>query len=255
MIEIKSQREIALMRIAGEIVAKTHELLKPMIQNGVSTMDLELAAEKFILENGATPSFKNYNGFPYALCISMNNEVVHGMPSHDKILRDGDIVSIDIGACYKGYHGDSAWTYAVGNVSDEAKYLMEHTKNALFVGLEECVAGKRIGDISNAIEKYARKHNLGITKELSGHGIGKKLHEDPEVPNYGAANKGAKLKVGMTIAIEPMLNLGEDSIRILDDEWTIVTKDGSLAAHYEHTIVILEEGYEILTKDNGGTNG
>lgn len=246
MISIKSQREIDLMVIAGNIVYETHKHIKPMIKPGVSLLELDAAAEKFILSKGAKPSFKGYDGFPNATCISVNEEVVHGIPSKRK-LKKGDIVSIDIGAEYKGYHGDSAWSYIVEDASDDIKYLMEHTKNALFEGINEVKPGNRIGDISYAIGKYAEEHHLGIVRELVGHGVGNHLHEDPNVPNYGIKGTGPLLKEGMVIAIEPMLNLGQEDIVIDDNDWTISTLDGKPSAHFEHTVLVTKDGYQILT--------
>lgn len=246
MITIKSDREIELMKIAGQIVYETHQYLKPFVKPGTKTIDLDTMAEEFIRSKGATPSCKGYEGFPYTLCISVNDEVVHGFPSEYK-LKDGDIVSIDICACYKGYHGDSAWTYAVGKISDDDKYLMEHTEKALYEGIKEAKVGNRVGDISNSVEEYAKKHNLGVVKELVGHGVGSNLHEDPNVPNYGEKGKGPLLKAGMVIAIEPMLTFGDESIYIEDNDWTIKTYDESNAAHFEHTVLITEEGPVLLT--------
>lgn len=246
MISIKSKREIELLVIAGNIVYETHKYLKPFIKPGVSLLKLDSLAEEFIKSKGATPSFKGYEGFPNATCISVNDEVVHGIPSNRK-LKDGDIVSIDIGACYKGYHGDSAWSYPVGNINSECKYLMEHTKKALYEGIKQVKPGARIGDISNAVEKYASSYNLGIVRELCGHGVGNHLHEDPDIPNYGTCNTGPILKEGMVIAIEPMLNLGSDDIVIEDNDWTITTLDGKPSAHFEHTVLVTKDGYQILT--------
>jgi len=246
MISIKSQREIDLMVIAGNIVYETHKHIKPMIKPGVSLLELDAEAEKFILSKGAKPSFKGYDGFPNATCISVNEQVVHGIPSKRK-LKKGDIVSIDIGAEYKGYHGDSAWSYIVEDASDDIKYLMEHTKNALFEGINEVKPGNRIGDISYAIGKYAEEHHLGIVRELVGHGVGNHLHEDPNVPNYGIKGTGPLLKEGMVIAIEPMLNLGQEDIVIDDNDWTISTLDGKPSAHFEHTVLVTKDGYQILT--------
>lgn len=246
MITIKSKREIELLTIAGNIVYKTHKYLLPYIKEGIKTKELDKLAEAFIISQGATPSFKGYEGFPTALCISVNSEVVHGFPS-DKILKNGDIVSIDIGACYKGYHGDSAWTYAVGEISEEKKYLLEHTEKSLYVGLEQIKPGNRIGDVSSAIEKYAKGHNLGVVKELCGHGVGTSVHEDPEVPNYGIPNTGPRLKEGMVIAVEPMLTLGSPRIYVHDNNWTVDTGDGRPSAHFEHTVVVTADGYKILT--------
>ena len=251
MISIKSDREIELLRIAGNIVHETREYLIPFIKEGITTKELDTLAEDFIRSKGATPSFKGLNDFPGSICTSINQEVVHGIPSKRK-LRNGDIISIDIGACYKGYHGDSAWTFAVGEISPAKQALMEHTKESLFKGLEMIKPGNRIGDISHAIEVHAKKYNLGVVRELVGHGVGTSVHEEPDVPNYGEPHRGPVLKKGMVLAIEPMLTLGRRDICILDDDWTIETIDNSPAAHYEHTIVVTEDGYEILT---GGKNG
>lgn len=247
MITIKSDREIELMEKAGHIVYDTHQYLKQFIKPGVTTKYLDSLAHDFIIKQGATPSFLNYDGFPGSICTSINEEVVHGIPSNKK-LTNGDIIKLDIGACYKGYHGDSAWSYPVGEVSDDIKYLMEHTEESLYTGLAKVKAGIHLGDISSAIEEYAKAHNLGVVKELVGHGIGTKVHESPDVPNYGTPNTGIVLREGMTIAIEPMLNLGTANIYILDDDWTIITADDKPSAHYEHTIVVLKDGYKILTK-------
>lgn len=246
MITIKSKREIELLKIAGNIVYQTHQYLKPYIKEGITTKELDKLAEDFIRSKDATPSFKGYEGFPSTLCTSINSEVVHGFPS-DRKLKNGDIISIDIGACYKGYHGDSAWTYAVGEVDDKTRKLLEDTEKSLFVGLAQVKPGNRIGDIGYAIEQYAHKHNLGVVKELCGHGVGTSVHEDPEVPNYGIPNTGPRLKEGMVIAVEPMLTLGRPDIFIHDNNWTIDTQDGSLSAHFEHTVVVTKDGYQILT--------
>ena len=246
MITLKSKREIELLKEAGHIVYLTHQYLRPHIKAGIKTIELDRLAEDFIRSKGATPSFKGYEGFPYTLCISINDEVVHGFPS-ERTLKDGDIISIDIGACYKGYHGDSAWTYQVGEISNEAKYLLEHTEKALYEGIKQAKVGNRIGDISAAIEKYATKHNLGVVKELVGHGVGTSVHESPDVPNYGKEGTGPKIKDGMVIAIEPMLTSGSPDIYVEDNDWTVVTDDGSLSAHYEHTIAVTNDGVIILT--------
>ena len=247
MIHIRSKREIELLKIAGEITGSTHLYLKPYIKPGITTKELDKLAYDYIRSRGATPSFLNYEGFPATLCISINDEVVHGIPDN-RTLKEGDIVSIDIGACYKGYHGDSAWTYPVGNVSEEKLFLLEHTEKALFLGLNKIIEGARIGDIGNAIEIYAEKHNLGVVKELVGHGVGTSIHEKPDVPNYGKAGTGPILKEGMVIAVEPMLNLGSANVGILDNGWTIVTMDGRPSAHFEHTVLVTKDGYTILTK-------
>ena len=247
MISIKSEREIELLRIAGLIVGDTHKFLKPYLKPGITTKEIDDLARDYIIKRGATPSCYHYEGYPANICISINEEVVHGIASSRK-LKDGDIVTLDICACYKGYHGDSAWTYAVGNISDEKKYLMEHTEKALFEGLNVIKNGIHVGDIGYAVETYATKHHLGVVKELVGHGVGNNLHEDPEVPNYGRKNTGPLLKSGMVIAVEPMLNLGTADVYLLDDDWTVVTADNKPSAHFEHTILITDDGYEILTK-------
>ena len=249
MITIKSDREIELMKEAGRIVYETHKYLKPYIKAGMKTIDLDTMAEDFIRSQGATPSCKGYEGFPYTLCISVNDEVVHGFPSNYK-LKDGDIVTLDICACYKGYHGDSGWTYKVGEISGEDEYLMKHTKEALYIGIKEAIPGNRVGDISYAVQKYAEDHNLGVVRELCGHGIGTELHEDPNVPNFGQKGTGPLLKEGMVIAIEPMLTFGDYSVYLDDNDWTVITDDGSKAAHYEHTVYISKEGPIILTGDD-----
>lgn len=247
MISIKTEREIELLKIAGEIVGDTHKYLIPYLKPGITTKKIDTMARDYIISRGATPSCYHYDGYPANICISINEEVVHGIASNRK-LKDGDIVTLDICACYKGYHGDSAWSYAVGNVSEEKKYLLEHTEKALYKGLEVIKEGAHVGDIGYAVETYALEHNLGVVKELVGHGVGNALHEDPEVPNYGHKNTGPVLKAGMVIAVEPMLNLGTADVYLLDDDWTVVTADGEPSAHFEHTVLITKEGYTILTK-------
>ena len=246
MITIRSEREIALLKKAGNIVYQTHQYLKPYIKEGIKTSELNKMAEEFILSKDATPSFKGYEGFPYTLCISINDEVVHGFPSNRK-LKKGDIITIDIGACYKGYHGDSAWTYKVGEITPEEEALLKNTEESLFIGLAHIKHGNRIGDIGNAIAPFAKKNHLGVVKELCGHGVGTTVHESPDVPNYGKAGTGPLLREGMVIAVEPMLTLGSPSIYIEDNDWTVVTQDHSPSAHYEHTVVVTKDGYEILT--------
>lgn len=246
MITIKSGEEIELMRKAGYLVSLTHQYLKPFIKPGITTKELDRLAENFIRENGGIPTCKGYEGFPATLCTSVNDEVVHGIPSNRK-LKNGDIITVDMVIGYHGYQGDAAWTYVVGDVSDKKKYLMKHTRNALLEGVKQVKPGNHIGDISNAVEVYAKEHKLGIVRELVGHGIGTEMHEDPDVPNYGKKGSGPKLKEGMVICIEPMLNLGSEDIYMLDDDWTIKTCDGLPAAHYEHTVLVTSDGYEILT--------
>jgi methionyl aminopeptidase len=247
MISIKTQREIELLRVAGEITGSTHNYLKQFVKPGITTKELDKLAEDYIIKRGATPSFKGYDGFPATICASVNDEVVHGIPS-DRKLKEGDIISLDIGACYKGYHGDSAWTYPVGKIDKEKEYLLEHTEKALFKGLGAIHDGCRVGDIGYAVSKYAEEHNLGVVRELVGHGVGTDVHEDPDVPNYGARNTGPVLKEGMVIAVEPMLNLGTRKVYILDNDWTIITADGKPSAHFEHTVLVTKDGYEILTR-------
>lgn len=249
MISIKSDYEISLMRIAGNIVYQTHQYLKPFIKPGITTKELDKLAHDFIISKDAYPSCLGYEGYPASICISVNEEVVHGIPSKRK-LRNGDIVKLDICACYKGYHGDSAWSYAVGDISEEKKYLLKHTEESLYEGLKQVSEGARIGDISNAVENCAKKYKLGVVKELTGHGIGSELHEDPDVPNYGKKGAGPLLKAGMVIAIEPMLNLGTANVYLLDDDWTIITQDDKPSAHFEHTVLVKKDGYEILTGDD-----
>ncbi len=246
MITIKSDREIELMRHAGMLVSKMHQFIKPYIKAGITTAELDRLCEKFIRDNDAIPTCKGFEGFPATLCTSVNDTVVHGIPDNYK-LKNGDIITIDVVIGYKGYQGDAAWTYAVGEIDDDKKYLMEHTEKALYEGIKEVKPGARIGDISASVQKYAESHHLGVVRELCGHGIGKDMHEDPEVPNYGIANTGPRLKPGMVICIEPMLTFGHRDVYVLDDEWTVKTLDHSPAAHYEHTILVTEDGYEILT--------
>ena len=247
MIYYKSKREIELMRQAGLILAQTRLELERHLKIGISTHELDEIAEKFIINAGATPSFKNYQGFPKSICISVNEEVIHGIPSKKTILKDGDIISIDLGVEYKGYHADSAWTYPIGNVDPTVLKLMKVTEESLYAGLEKAKPGNRVSDISHAIESYVKPFGYGIVQEFTGHGIGRSLHEDPMVPNYGEPGHGPLLSEGMTICIEPMLNLGTEKVKILSDEWTVVTIDKLPSAHFEHMIVITKNGYEILT--------
>ncbi len=249
MIVTKDQREIELMREAGRVVGLVHENLRDFIRPGVTTKEINDFCEELIRNHGCTPSFLNLYGFPGAVCTSVNDEVVHGIPGN-KVLKDGDIISVDVGACFRGYHGDSAWTYAVGNVSKEAQRLMKVTEEALYTGLAMVKPGNRLSDISHAVQIYLEENGCSTPRDYTGHGIGQQVHEDPTVPNYGAPGKGPKLKVGMALAIEPMAHLGSCETETLDDGWTVVTKDRSLAAHYEHTIVITQNGYEIMTKQN-----
>lgn len=248
MVTIKSSREVDLMREAGRIVALAHIEVQKHIQPGVSTAYLDEIVENTIKNHDAIPSFKNYNGFPSSACISINEEVVHGIPNKSRILQNGDIVSVDIGAIYKGYHGDSAWTYACGDISLEAQRLLDGTKASLFQGLNQAKAKNRLTDISHAIQTYAEGLGFSVVREFVGHGVGKFLHEDPQIPNYGLPGRGITLRPGMTLAIEPMINAGHKEVKVLPDGWTTLTQDGSLSAHFEHTVLITESGYEILTK-------
>lgn len=248
MIIKKSTREIGLMREAGRIVALAHQEVQKHIKPGISTLELDRIVEQVIRANGATPSFKGYNGFPGSICASINEVVIHGIPKATTILKDGDIIAIDIGACYKGYHGDSAWSYYVGKINPNDEKLMNVTKEALYKGLEQAKPGNRLGDISAAIGKYAKSYGYGVVEEFTGHGVGRNLHEDPAIPNYGIPNTGPLLQPGMTLAIEPMINAGTKKVKILSDGWTTITSDRKKSAHFEHTILITDDGCEILTQ-------
>ncbi|MCG8501916.1 MAG: type I methionyl aminopeptidase [Firmicutes bacterium] len=250
MITIKSTQELEYMRQAGRIVFESHELLKKTIRPGITTKELDSIIEQYILSQGATPSFKGYNGFPASICASVNNEVVHGIPSLNK-LKDGDIISIDIGAIYKGYHGDAARTHPVGKISEDAARLISVTEESFFEGMKYAVEGNRLSDISAAIQTYVENHGYSVVRDLVGHGIGRNMHEEPQIPNYGKPHRGPRLRAGMTLAIEPMINAGKYHVEILPDQWTVVTADGSLSAHYEHTIAITQGEPELLT---GGLN-
>lgn len=247
MILIKSQREIELMREAGRILDLTRKMLEKHIKPGISTLQLDALAEEFIKNLGATPSFKGYHGFPGSICTSINEVVVHGIPSNKHVLKEGDIITLDFGVNYKGYHADSATTYPVGKISSEIEKLLDITEKSLYVGLEQAKPGNHVSDISHAIESYVKPFGYGIVEEFTGHGIGRELHEDPYVPNFGKPNQGPVLKPGMTFCVEPMVNLGTKRVKVLSDNWTTVTVDRKPSAHYEHMIVITETGYEILT--------
>lgn len=247
MIICKTERELEIMREAGRIVALTHQELKQHIKPGITTKELDNIAEKTIQSYNAIPSFKGYNGFPGSICASVNEELVHGIPG-DRVLCDGDIISIDIGAKYNGYHGDSAWTYAVGTIDEETSKLLEVTEQSLYKGLDEAKAGVRLSNISHAIQTYVEANGFSIVREYVGHGVGQDLHEDPQIPHYGPPNKGPRLKPGMVLAVEPMVNAGRRYVKTLSDNWTVVTVDGKMCAHFEHTIAITETGFEILTK-------
>jgi methionyl aminopeptidase len=246
MIYYKTEEEIDLIRESSLLVAKTHAEIAGLIKPGITTLVLDKIAEEFIRDNGGMPAFKGYNGFPNTLCVSPNDQVVHGIPN-ETTLKDGEILSVDCGVVMNGYYGDSAFTYEVGEVDSETKQLLKVTKEALYKGIEMAVEGNRIGDISYAIQKYAESYRYGVVRELVGHGIGNNLHESPEVPNYGRKGKGLQLKEGLVIAIEPMINMGVRGIMQHNDGWTITTLDNKLSAHFEHTIVVRKEKAEILS--------
>ena len=247
MVTIKSKAEIEKMRVAGKITGDALREVEKYIRPGISTFELDRIAFNFIKKHGATPSFLHYNGFPGSICASPNSWVVHGIPSKNIVLKEGDIISIDMGAQKDGYHGDAARTYAVGKISDEAKKLIDVTERSFFEGIKYATHGAKLGDVSYAIQEYVENNGFSVVRDLVGHGIGKNLHEDPNVPNYGHRGKGLKLAQGMTIAVEPMVNAGKYDVVMLDDDWTVETEDGSLSAHYENTILITKGECEILT--------
>ncbi|MDQ7030218.1 MAG: type I methionyl aminopeptidase [Ardenticatenia bacterium] len=246
MIVLKSRREIELMRQAGRLVAQAHQLVRELLRPGVTTAEIDQHVETFIRAHKAVPSFKGYRGFPASTCISINEELVHGIPGRRR-LRAGDIVSVDIGVIYRGYHGDSAWTYAVGDISPEARRLLQTTETALMAGIAQARAGKRLGDVGHAIQQVVEAAGFSVIREYVGHGIGREMHEPPQVPNYGESGKGLLLRPGMTLAIEPMVSMGTWETRVLHDQWTVVSADGSLTAHFEHTVAITDNGADILT--------
>lgn len=247
MIIIKTDSEIELMRKAGKVVADTLLEIEKAIKPGVSTADLDKIAEDFILKQGAIPSFKGYHGFPASICASVNNEVVHGIPTKNTILKEGDIISIDCGAILNGYQGDAARTFPVGKVSEEAEELIRVTRECFFEGVKKAIVGNRVNDIGAEIQSYVERHGFSVVRDFVGHGIGTSMHEAPEVPNFGRPNKGPKLVHGLVLAIEPMVNVGKYNVKVKDNGWTVVTVDGSLSAHYENTVAITDNGPEILT--------
>ncbi len=246
MIYLKSRQEIQIMKEAGKIVAEVHELLKQAIKPGITTKELDEMAEAYILGQGAIPAFKGYGGFPASICTSINHEVVHGIPGL-KTLENGDIISIDIGALYKGYYADSAKTHPVGSISQKAQQLIDVTRQSFYEGIKFAKEGYRLSDISHAIQTYVEAYGFSVVRNYVGHGIGTKMHEEPQIPNYGPPGKGVRLKAGMVLAIEPMINIGTYEVEVLKDEWTVVTLDGEYSAHYEHTLAITEGEPEILT--------
>jgi methionyl aminopeptidase len=247
MITLKSPRELDLMRKAGSITAQILEEMVQMAKPGVSTGEIDKFAEKRIKDLGALPAFKGYNGFPASVCISVNDEVVHGIPSPKRVLKDGDIVGLDFGVIYQGWYGDSARTVVVGNVKPEIQKLVDVTRESLYKGIEQCHEGNRVFDIGHAVQNYVEGFGFSVVREFVGHGIGRALHEDPQIPNYGPKGKGLLLKVGMVLAIEPMINAGGHEVKVLSDGWTAVTVDKSFSAHFEHTVAITPKGPEILT--------
>ena len=246
MISIKSPREIELMRIAGRIVAETHELLRKAIRPGITTLELDAIAEEYIRKSGAKPAFKDYNGFPASICSSINEQVVHGIPG-PTALKDGDIIGIDIGAVYDGYYGDAARTYGVGSIDKETERLLKVTEESFFKGIEYALPGNRLSDISHSIQKHVESNGFSVVRDFVGHGIGRSMHEDPQIPNYGLPHKGPRLAAGVALAIEPMVNQGRYAVKVREDGWTVVTADGKPSAHYENTIVITNGKPEILT--------
>lgn len=247
MIQLKNKSELERMRKACQISAQALQVAGEAIKVGMTTLELDRIIHRFIVSQGAKPSFLGYGGFPGTACISVNNEVIHGIPSSARVLNEGDIVSVDVGAFYDGFHGDNAATFAVGTVSPEAKKLLDVTRDSLYKGIEAAIAGNRIGDIGCAVQTYVEENGFAVVRQYIGHGVGHELHEDPEVPNFGRAGRGVRLLPGMTIAIEPMVNAVGEGVCVLDDDWTVVTKSGSLSAHFEHTIAITEHGPVILT--------
>ena len=246
-VTIKSKHEIQLMREAGKRLEDVHNQLAEIIRPGISTLEIDQFGEKAIRAYGCIPNFLNYNGYPASICVSVNDEVVHGIPKKNRILQEGDIVSLDAGLIYEGYHSDAARTYGVGKISDEAARLIRVTRESFFEGIKLAQPGNHLFDISAAIQNHVESNGFSIVRDLVGHGTGTHLHEDPQIPNFKEKRKGMKLRPGMTLAIEPMVNEGTFEVEWLDDDWTVVTADGSLAAHYENTIAITEDGYEILT--------
>ena len=249
-ITIKNEHEIALMRESGRLLALVHEEMRKELKEGMTTKDIDQICETMIRDFGCIPNFLNYQGFPASVCVSINDEVVHGIPSKKRYIQNGDIVSLDAGLIYKGYHSDAARTFAVGEISKEARQLVDVTRQSFFEGIRYAKAGNHLHDISAAIQKYAESFGYGVVRELVGHGIGTHLHEDPQIPNFKTIGRGIRLRPGMTLAIEPMITMGDYAVSVLDDDWTVVTDDNSLAAHYENTVLITEGDPEILTLPN-----
>ena len=247
MVSLKTARELSLMKDACRISAEALRAAGEAVKPGISTLEIDTIVRQYIEKQGATPSFLGYGGFPASACISVNNVVIHGIPKPTTVLKDGDIVSIDTGACYRGWHGDNAYTFPCGSISDEAQRLLDATRESLYEGIKQATVGNRIGDIGSAVQEYVEARSYSVVRKYVGHGVGAKLHEDPNVPNYGTKGRGIRLLPGMTIAIEPMVNEGTHHTRVLGDKWTVVTVDGRLSAHFEHTIAITPDGPKILT--------
>lgn len=246
-VTIKSEREIVLMREAGRVLAIAHTEMKKALKPGISTKAIDRIGEEVIRSYGCIPNFKNYHGYPASVCVSINNEVIHGIPSEKRIIQEGDIVSLDCGCIYKGYHSDAARTHGVGEIAPEAKKLIEVTRQSFFEGIKFAKEGYHLVDIARAIQQYNEQHGFSVVRDFVGHGIGRNLHESPDVPNFVSRGKGIRLREGITLAIEPMINMGHYSVAICPDEWTIVTRDGSLSAHYENTVLITNGEPELLT--------
>ncbi len=247
MIILKSSDELKAMRRAGRVVAQAHELVRDLIKPGVSTLELDAAVEEFLLKMNSIPAFKGYHGYPATICASVNEVVVHGIPNQDIILEEGSIIGIDIGAFVDGFCGDSAWTYPVGEIDQTVAALLETTEQALYKGIDQAIVGNRLSDISHAVQKHVEERGFSVVRDFVGHGIGRDMHEEPQIPNFGPPGRGPRLKSGMTLAIEPMVNVGDYYVEVLADNWTVVTRDRSWSAHFEHTVAITDEGPEILT--------
>ncbi|MEE0675672.1 MAG: type I methionyl aminopeptidase [Ruminococcus sp.] len=247
MVSIKTARELSKMKDACKISAEALRAAGEAVRPGITTLEIDSIVRKYIEKQGATPSFLGYGGFPASVCISVNNVVIHGIPSKNTVLKEGDIVSVDVGAYYRGFHGDNAYTFPCGKISAEAQALLDATKESLFEGIKQACSGNRVGDIGSAVQKYVEARSYSVVRDFVGHGVGAKLHEDPSVPNYGTPGRGPRLLPGMTIAIEPMVNQGAYQVKVLDDEWTTVTLDGKLSAHFEHTVAITPDGPRIMT--------
>jgi methionyl aminopeptidase len=252
MIVLKSPREVALMRRGGQILAEVVDFLSGFVGPDMTTQDIDEKVEAFILEHGATPAFKGYRGFPATVCISINDEIVHGIPSPRRLVKAGDIVGLDLGCIVEGYYADCAFTLAIGDVPPRTRKLLDVTRESLELAIQECRPGRRLSDASHAVQRHVEAHGFSVVRAFVGHGIGRALHEDPQVPNFGEPGRGPQLRPGMVLAIEPMVTMGSYEVRILEDGWTAVTKDGSLAAHFEHTIAVTEDGPDVLTRRDGG---